>query len=59
MNETFIASAFAAMGEKVVNVKIMKNKSTGYASLILLLNDSDLFLSFFNVLFFSIESFLL
>ena len=30
MNEAFLTSAFAAMGENIVNVKIMKNKSTGY-----------------------------
>eukprot|EP00795_Rhopilema_esculentum_P007802 gene7802-13665_t len=29
MDEMFITSAFAAMGETVVNVKLMKNKSTG------------------------------
>ena len=29
MDEMFITSAFAAMGESVVNVKLMKNKSTG------------------------------
>ena len=30
MDDTFLTSAFAAMGENIVNVKIMKNKSTGY-----------------------------
>ena len=30
MSEAFLTSAFAAMGENIVNVKIMKNKSTGY-----------------------------
>jgi len=29
MDEAFLISAFAAMGENIVNVKIMKNKSTG------------------------------
>ena len=30
MDEAFLKSAFAAMGENVINVKVMKNKATGY-----------------------------
>ena len=37
MDEAFLTSAFAAMGENIVNVKIMKNKSTGYVRYFLLL----------------------
>ena len=29
MDETFISSAFAAMGEAVVSVKMIKNRTTG------------------------------
>ena len=36
MDEAFLISAFAAMGENIVNVKIMKNKSTGYVRYFLL-----------------------